>query len=132
MLDAFFLWAGTKYDMALYLAGSKAAGVVCSYADIFVVAAFLRIMDIVRERPPSKVRFRVLAAFALLTPTLLLPQDGGTFFVVQFFVLVPPYLILIYTAATEAGHFVTHVKRTISDDWQTTVPPGEQNRPHRP
>lgn len=113
MWDSLFLWIGTFYREGLYLGGSKVAGIVCSYADILVVALFLRIMDVVRRRPPSKYRYAVLGVFALLTPTLLLPRRGLDFFVLQFAVLAPPYFVLIYTAAAEARHFVAHVKKRL-------------------
>ena len=114
MLDEFFLLIGTHYREALYLNGSKIAGILCSYADIFVVAIFLRVMDVIRKRPPSKFRYAVLVLFALLTPTLLLPKKGLDFFIVQFLVLAPPYLILVYTAIVEAKYFVRHVKEKLS------------------
>ena len=114
MLDELFLLIGTHYREVIYLNGSKIAGVICSYADILVVAIFLRVMDVIRKRPPSKLRYVVLALFALLTPTLLLPRNGLDFFIVQFLVLAPPYLILVYTAVTEAKYFVRHVKEKLS------------------
>lgn len=113
MFDSFFYWIGTAYRDGLYLGGAKVAGILCSYADIFVVAAFLHIMDIIRKRPPSKWRFRTLILFAVLTPALLWPKKGLDFFIVQFLVLAPPYLILVWTAVTEARHFVAFVKAKV-------------------
>ena len=114
MFDELFLLIGTHYREALYLNGAKIAGILCSYADIFVAAVFLRVMDVIRGRKPSKRRFAVLALFALVTPVLLFPKQGLHFFVVQFLVLAPPYLVLVYTALTEARHFVSHVKERLS------------------
>ena len=113
MFDELFLLIGTHYRDALYLNGSKIAGILCSYADIAVAAMFLRIMDVIRKRPPSKFRYAVLALFALLTPSLLLPKKGLDFFIVQFLVLAPPYLILVYTGVTEARYFVRHIKEKL-------------------
>lgn len=113
MFDSFFYWIGTAYRDGLYLGGAKIAGILCSYADIFVVAAFLKIMDTIRKRPLSKLRFRTLLLFAVLTPTLLLPKKGLDFFIVQFLVLAPPYLILVWTAVTEAKQFVAFVKAKV-------------------
>lgn len=114
MLDEFFLWIGTYYRDVLYLGGSKIAGVLCSFADIFVAGTFLRIMDLIRKRPASKVRFAILGLFALLTPSLLFPRTGFYFFIAQFLVLAPPYLILVYTAVVEARYFVAHVKEQLA------------------
>ena len=113
MFDSLFHWIGTYYRDGLYLGGAKIAGILCSYADIFVVAAFLKIMDVIRKRPPSKWRFRTLFLFAVLTPALLLPKKGLDFFIVQFLVLAPPYLILVCTAVIEARHFVSFVKAKV-------------------
>jgi len=112
-MDSFFYWIGVNYREGLYLGGAKVAGILCSYADIFVVAAFIRAMDIIRRRPPSKFRYGVLAVFALLTPAILLPENSTVFFMTQFAVLAPPYVVLIYTAASEAKSFVAHVKKRV-------------------
>jgi len=110
MLDSFFYWIGTTYRIELYLGGAKIAGLLCSYADICAAALLVRISDVIRKRPPSKIRYSILAVFALLTPALLLPRQTLYFFIVQFAVLLPPYLILMYTAFTEAKFFVAHVR----------------------
>jgi len=115
MLDSFFYWVGMYYRETLYLGGAKAAGIICSYADIFGVAVFIRVMDIVHQRPASKVRYTVLLIFAALTPTLLIPSSSFIFFVMQFVVLAPPYLILVYTAVTEAKYFVAHIKNRLRE-----------------
>ena len=114
MLDSFFYWIGTVYRDELYLGGAKIAGLLCSYADICAVALLLRVSDVIRKRPPSKIRYSILALFALATPVLLLPQEGLVFFIVQCAVLAPPYLILMYTAFTEAKFFTVYVKKKIS------------------
>jgi len=111
MFDSFFYWIGTVYRDELYLNGAKIAGILCSYADICAVAFALRVMDIIRKRPPSKIRYTILVVFALATPVLLLPKTGLVFFIVQFVILFPPYLILMYTAFTEAKYFMAHVRK---------------------
>ncbi|MCL2768245.1 MAG: hypothetical protein FWE49_05925 [Synergistaceae bacterium] len=113
MLDSFFYWVGTAYRDTAYVSGLKIAGILCSYADIFVAAILLRITDVIRERAPSKFRYGVLIVFAVITPTLLLPKEGLDFFILQFIVLAPPYLILMYTAFTEARFFMAYVKDKI-------------------
>jgi len=95
------------------MSGLKIAGVLCSYVDIFVAAILVRSADFIRERAPSKFRFGVLFLFALLTPALLLPKEGLDFFIMQFAVLAPPYLILMYTAFTEAKFFMAWMKSKI-------------------
>jgi len=111
MLDNFFYWIGTMYRDELYLGGTKIAGLLCSYADICAVVLILRVMDVIRKRAPSKIRYFILVVFALATPVLLLPNTGLVFFVVQFVILFPPYLILMYTAFTEAKFFTAHVRK---------------------
>ena len=110
MFDSIFYWLGTAYKDELYISGLIIAGILCSYADICVAAILLRVADAIRERAPSKFRFIVLAVFAVLTPTLLLAKEGLDFFVLQFLILAPPYLILMYTAFTEANFFMTYMK----------------------
>jgi len=118
MFDSFFYWLGTTYREYLYIGGLKIAGILCSYADICVAAIILRAADVIRERAPSKFRYCVLAVFAILTPTLLLPQEGINFFILQFVILAPPYLILMYTAFTEAKFLMAYVKNKISSHSQ--------------
>jgi len=115
MFDSFFYLIGTTYRDELYLGGAKIAGLLCSYADICAVALLLRTADVIRKRPPSKIRYIILAVFALATPVLLLPRKGLDFFIVQFAILAPPYLILMYTAFTEAKFFTAYVRKKISD-----------------
>ncbi|MDO4988783.1 MAG: hypothetical protein Q4E17_07165 [Synergistes sp.] len=115
MFGSLFYWIGTNFRIDLYLTSSKIAGILCSYADILAVAGFVRVMDIVRRRKPSKVRFAILAIFAAATPSLLVPKETLNFFIVQFIVLAPPYLILIWSAASEARHFVRYVKERLRD-----------------
>jgi hypothetical protein len=113
MLDSFFFFFGTAYQDELYVSGLKIAGILCSYMDICVAAILLRAADVIRGRAPSKFRFLVLILFALLTPTLLLTKEGLDFFIVQFIVLAPPYLILMYTAFTEAKFFMKWMRSKI-------------------
>ena len=122
MLDSFFYWIGTAYRGELYLGGSKIAGLLCSYADICAIALLLRAMDALRKRPPSKIRYIILAVFALVTPSLLLPKNGLDFFIVQCAVLAPPYLILMYTAFTEAKFFTAHVRKKVLNAIHTNKP----------
>ena len=114
MLDSFFYWIGTTYRDEVYLRGAQIAGLLCSYADIIAVALLVRVSDVIRKRPPSKIRYSILAVFALITPVLLISTDGLHFFILQFAVLAPPYFIFMYTAFTEARFFVAYVKKKIS------------------
>ena len=116
MFDDFFYWVGTAYQDEIYVSGLKFAGILCSYTDICVAAILLRAADVIRERAPSKFRFGVLITFALFTPALLLPNEGLVFFIAQFLVLAPPYLILMYTAFAEAKFFMHWMKNRISGD----------------
>ncbi|MBQ9564003.1 MAG: hypothetical protein IJU98_00315 [Synergistaceae bacterium] len=113
IMDEFFLWIGQNYRDELYMAGTKLAGVLCSFADIAMIWMFLRLRDEIHDAP-SRWRYRVLLAFAALTPTLLLVESSTVFFPLQGFVLGAPYLILIWTAVTEAPHLLAHMKEILS------------------
>ena len=110
MLDSFFYWLGTAYRDELYIGGLRVGGILCSYADILFTAALLRISEVVRERKPSKFLHGVLIVFAIFTPVLLFTDKSLVFAVLQFIILGPPYLILMYAAFTLAKHFMPYVK----------------------
>ncbi|MDO5115463.1 MAG: hypothetical protein Q4D58_05140 [Synergistaceae bacterium] len=110
MIDELFLWIASSFRGETYLNGLRAGGILCGVADIAATALFVRVMDIIKGRPPSKKIYAALAFFLLLTPLQLLPENTTVFFIVMFFVFLPPYLILIYTAAAEARGFVAFVK----------------------
>ena len=114
MFDSIFYWLGTAYRGELYISGLRIAGILCSYADILVAAMLLRVMDVIRKRPPAKFRYGILAVFAILTPALLLPKKTLYFFIAQFIVLGPPYLVLMYSAFAEAKYFIAYVKDKLS------------------
>ena len=114
MLDSFFYWLGTAYRDELYIGGLRIGGILCSYADICVAAILLRAFDVIRERKPSKFRYGVLIVFAALTPALLFTKEGFDFFIVQFVILAPPYLIIMHAAFTEAKYFMAYMKEKIS------------------
>ena len=113
IMDGFFLWIAQNYREGLYMAGTRLAGVLCSFADITMIWMFLRLRDEIHDEP-SRWRYRVLLVFAVLTPTLFLVESSTVFFPLQGFVLGAPYLILIWTAVTEAPHLLAHMKEIIS------------------
>ena len=114
MFDSLFLWAGTSFRGREYLALLKFGAICCGFADIIVVALAVRMMDIIRRRPASKRTFAVLAIFALLMPLHLLPHDTTKLFVVMFFIFLPPYAILVWTAARESKYFMAYVREKLA------------------
>lgn len=112
--DSLFAWLALEYGAGpMYLIGSKICGVLCSFADIAMIWMLLRLRDEVRGGV-SKRRYAVLAVFAALTPTLLLPDVSTDFFILQFIVLGLPYMILVGTIAFEAKHILRHIRETIA------------------
>ena len=114
MLDALFWWAGTSFRADAYLAGLKFGALCCGFADIAVVALAVHVMDIIRHRTASKKLFAALALFALLMPLHLLPHDTTKFFIVMFFIFLPPYGILVWVAAVESRPFMAHVREKLA------------------
>ena len=110
LLQSLFYWIGTSFRIDAYLPAAKAAGVVCAWADIAAVYYFILITDRIRRRRPSRIRLTVLVLFAVITPALLLPKNSTLFFIIQFAILAPPYLLLFYSAATEAKTLVEFLK----------------------
>ena len=116
MFDSIFYWLGTEFRDGLYISSLQIGGLLCSYADICAVALLLRSMDVISGRPPSKFRYGILIVFAILTPTLLLPQKSTSFFIAQFIILAPPYLVLMYTAFTDfASVFIPYMRNKMSE-----------------
>lgn len=110
MFDSFFLWAATLYRNDLYMAGSQIAGVLCSYADIAIVWLFLKITDEIRGGAPSTWGYRILILFAVFTPSLLFVRNSTLFFIVQFWVLGFPYLVLVRAVVKEAPRVLAHLR----------------------
>ena len=114
MLDSFFYWLGTAYRDELYIGGLRVGGILCSYADICATAALLRVSEVIRGQKPSKFLYGVLIAFAILTPALLFTEKSLVFAVIQFIILAPPYLILMYTTFSLARYFMPYVRKKIT------------------
>lgn len=112
-MDSFFLWIAAHYTVEAHLISSKIGGILCSYADIFVIWMFVKAVDEMQERAPSVIRFRMLVLFMFLTPTLLLAQTSYQFFILQFFVLGVPYLILAYSVFADIRIFMEHIREKI-------------------
>lgn len=116
MFDALFVWIAAFYREGAYMAGSKIAGVLCSFADIAMIWMFLKLADAIRGGTPSTWRYRTLGVFALLTPTLFLPKISTHFFILQFLVLGLPYLILVWSVVTEAPRILAHIRQLMCGD----------------
>ena len=109
LIDGFFEWIAANYRSELYMAGTRWSGVLCSVADIAMIWMFLRLRDEIHKEV-SRRRYMALVVFAALTPTLLLVKSSTVFFPLQGFVLAAPYVILVWTAAAEAGSILTHIR----------------------
>ena len=113
LMQSLFCWIGSSFRADAYLPLAKAAGVICSWADIAAVYYFILIMDRIRKRKPSRLRLITLVIFAAATPALFVPKSSTIFFIMQFAVLAPPYLIMLYSAATEARALVKFLKEDV-------------------
>ena len=116
-MDALFLWISSYFDESTYLNGLRAGGMLCAAADIAATALFVRVTEVIGDRPPSRKTYAVLLLFALLTPLQLVPRSTTRFFMVMFLVFLPPYMILILTAVREAHNFVSFVKSKVGADF---------------
>ena len=114
LIDDFFVWISTNYTNTIYMAGTRLAGVLCSFADIAMIWMFLRLCDEINGRV-SRRRYMLLKIFAVMTPSLLFIENSTIFFPVQGFVLSVPYLILVWTAVTEAPNLINHIKSFIRE-----------------
>ena len=114
LIDDFFVWISTNYTNNIYMAGTRLAGVLCSFADIAMIWMFLRLCDEINGRV-SRRRYMLLKIFAVMTPSLLFIENSTIFFPVQGFVLSVPYLILVWTAVTEAPNLINHIKSFIRE-----------------
>jgi len=116
-MDALFLWISSYFDESTYLNGLRAGGILCAAADIAATALFVRVTEVIGNRPPARKVYAVLLLFALLTPLQLIPRSTTRFFMVMFLVFLPPYMILIWTAVREAHNFVSFVKSKVGADF---------------
>ena len=109
ILDNLFLWISRYYRNELYMAGTRLAGLLCSFADIAMLWMFLKLCDDINGKI-SRRRYLTLKIFIILTPTLLFVKDSTIFFILQGVVLSGPYFILVWTAFTEAKNILAHIK----------------------
>ncbi|MBQ7732888.1 MAG: hypothetical protein IJT58_02580 [Synergistaceae bacterium] len=112
LADDFFLWIAQNYRAELYMAGTRLAGVLCSFADITMIWMFLKLCDEINGKI-SRKSYTVLKIFAVLTPSLLLVKNSTIFFPLQGFVLSGPYFILVLTAVKEAPGLLAHIKEVL-------------------
>lgn len=110
MSDTIFLWIANNFSSVLYMDGLKVGALCCGLADILVIVFMTRSMDIIMRRKSPKALYAALAIFALLMPLHLIPKNSTHFFIVMFFVFLPPYVILVWRITVEAGDFIAHVK----------------------
>ncbi len=109
MLDKIFLFISQYYRNELYMAGTRLAGLLCSYADIIMLWLFLKLCDDIN----GKISRRRYFIIAVLTPSLLFVKDSTIFFILQGIVLSGPYFILVWTAFTEAKNILAHIKEVM-------------------
>ena len=114
LIDDFFVWISTNYTNNIYMAGTRLAGVLCSFADIAMIWMFLRLCDEINGKF-SRRRYMFLKIFTVMTPSLLFIENSTIFFPVQGFVLSVPYLILVWTAVSEATNLINHIKSVIRE-----------------
>ena len=108
-LFPFFGWVAANFTESTHLFYLKVGGILCGFGDIAALWFLLKVAEVMHGKKPKK-RFAVLAFFLLINPIQAIPGDSGMFFVVQFLVLGIPYLILAYTAVTEAPAIVSYIR----------------------
>ncbi|MDL2264432.1 hypothetical protein LJC31_07260 [Synergistaceae bacterium OttesenSCG-928-I11] len=109
-MSPFFLWIAMNFTEAPHLFYLKVGGILCGFGDIAALWFLLKVAEVMHGKKPKK-RFAILAFFLLINPIQAIPGNSGMFFVVQFLVLGIPYLILAYTAVTEAPAIVAYIKK---------------------
>lgn len=113
-LDQIFLWISVNFTAEAYLFHTKIQGIVWSLADIILVLALLRIVDLGRRKAGLKgpwVRYAFLCLTALLTPLLLFSRTRGEFFLLECIICGGQFLILLYTVVVERKRLLELVLR---------------------
>ena len=113
--DALFLAILNGFTDETYMVITKAAGIVCSFADIAFIMILLKMAHALKGPAAAAPRKRVLTLyiFAALTPTLALPISSDAFLVWQSLVLGIPYLLLVHTVVTEFTILMKHMREKI-------------------
>lgn len=103
-IEGMFLWIGSNFNAGLYLTTSKMQVILWSAADVVLVLAVLKIVDLARGKEGLgrlAVLYWVLWLSALLTPLLLLTRAPRQFFLLECVICGSQFSILLYVACTE-------------------------------
>jgi hypothetical protein len=117
-VEQIFLWISENFTAESYMFHSKIQVILWSAADIVLVLALLRIVDLGRRRDGLKrplVRYVLLCLTALLTPLLLYSRTPREFFLLECIICGGQFLILLYTVVVERRRLLDLVLRTPSD-----------------
>lgn len=115
MGEALFTLLSGWFSEELHVTLLRAGGILCGYGDLAALWFLLKISSITRGVEP-RVRMLTVRAFFVLNLLQLVPvRTSGAFYVLMFLVLGVPYLILAYTAVTEAPLIIQRIKDRISD-----------------
>jgi hypothetical protein len=114
-MEQFLLWISLNFTDEAYLFHSKIQVILWSAADIILVLAMLRIVNLSRRRVGLKgplVRYVLLGLTAALTPLLLFARTPGEFFRLECIICGGQFLILLYTVVFERKRLLALVLRT--------------------
>jgi hypothetical protein len=103
------LWISRNFTSESYLFHSKVQGILWSAADILLVLALLKIVDLGRRREGLKgpwVRYVLLGLSAVITPLLLFARTPGEFFRLESLICGGQFVILLYTALFERSRLL--------------------------
>jgi hypothetical protein len=117
-VEQIFLWISGNFTTEAYLFHSKIQGIVWSSADIILVLAMLRIVNLGRRRAGLKAplaRYVLLCLTAVLTPLLLFSRTPKEFFLLECIICGGQFLILLYTVIFERKRLLDLVLRSPPD-----------------
>lgn len=114
MGEALFCLLSGWFSEELHVRLLRLGGILCGYGDLVALYFLLKISVITRGVEPRVRLFTVRAFFVLNLLQLVPVRTSGAFFVLMFLVLGVPYLILAYTAVTEAPFIIRRIKERIA------------------
>lgn len=110
IVEPLFAAIASGYTLETHLFLLKAGGLLCGWGDIAALMSVLRVVELVRGRRPA-FRLWTLRAFLALNAAPLFAPDLDKFYIALFITLGVPYLMLAYTAVTEASAIIDYIKR---------------------
>lgn len=102
MIDAWIETLGRSFSAADYLYWTRIQCVAWTCADLAIVYFFIRIANLCRSITGTRrhrLSYVVLAASALPLPGVTLADSGGIIFLVELFITMPHFILILYLLA---------------------------------